>query len=150
MLAMREKMGASYAPQVYSSWPVDLDSGGAITAMAQLAPSAVPTFFATADEIANDLITNPPDADELARVTEPLRQQITRAATSSAFFMYELRGATWDPSRIDSIRTILPDYTQTTPERMQALARQYLGADRSWRLAVLPESQTEKVAAAAR
>ncbi|MCB2060664.1 MAG: insulinase family protein [Novosphingobium sp.] len=150
MLAMREKMGASYAPQVYSNWPVDLDSGGSITAMAQLAPSAVPTFFATADEIANDLITNPPDADELARVTEPLRQQVTRAATGSAFFMYELRGATWDPSRIASIRTILPDYTQTTPERMQALARQYLGADRSWRLAVLPESQAGKVTTAVR
>ena len=150
MDAMREKMGASYAPQVYSTWPVDLDSGGAITAMAQLSPSAVPTFFATADAIAADLVTNPPSWDELARVTEPLRQQVTRAATSSAFFMYELRGATRDPARIAAIHSILPDYTLTTPEEMQALAQQYLGADKSWRLAVLPESEAGVSTSAAR
>ena len=45
---MREKLGASYAPQVFSDWPLDLDSGGSITALAQLQPAAVPAFFAAA------------------------------------------------------------------------------------------------------
>jgi zinc protease len=76
---MREKTGASYSPQVFSTWPLDLDSGGSITALAQLQPDAVPVFFQTAREIAADLIATPPSADELARVTEPLLQQITRA-----------------------------------------------------------------------
>ena len=136
---MREKLGASYAPQVVSSWPVDLDSGGSITALAQLQPQDVPTFFATADEIAADLIANPPSADELGRVTEPLRQQITRAATGTAFFMYQLEGATADPSRFAAIRTILPDYTMTTPAEMQALAARYLVRDKSWRVAIVPK-----------
>lgn len=138
MDAMREKLGASYAPQVVSSWPLDLTSGGAITAMAQVQPVAVPEFFAAAREIAADLIARPPSADELARVTEPLRQQISRAATGSAFFMYQLEGATSDPVRIASVRTLLGDYTQTTPERMQALAARYLAPDKGWRLAVVP------------
>ncbi|HEY6868436.1 MAG TPA: insulinase family protein, partial [Novosphingobium sp.] len=59
---MREKTGASYAPQVVSSWPADLDSGGAITALAQLQPGDVPLFFQTADEIAADLVAKPPTA----------------------------------------------------------------------------------------
>jgi zinc protease len=139
---MRERLGASYAPQVVSNWPVDLDSGGSISAIAQLQPEAVPTFFATADEIAADLIANPPSADELARVTEPLRQQITRAATSSAFFMYQLEGATADPSRFTAIRTLLPDYTVTTPGAMQALASHYLTRDHAWRLAIVPQGQS--------
>lgn len=143
---MREKLGASYSPQVVSSWPVDLESGGSITALAQLQPEAVPTFFTTADEIAADLVANPPSADELARVTEPLRQQITRAATSSAFFMYQLEGATEDPSRFAAIRTLLPDYTQTTPQAMQELARRYLRRDASWRVAVLPQGAAGGVA----
>ena len=147
--AMREKLGAAYSPYVFSTWPLDLDSGGSITAMAQLAPSAVPTFFATAEAIASDLVTNPPGWDELDRVTEPLRQQVTRAATSSAFFMYELRGATYDPVRLAAIHSILPDYTQTTPEQMRSLAQQYLNADKSWRLAVLPQSQAAPAASAA-
>ena len=149
LTAMREKLGASYAPQVVSSWPVDLDSGGSITAVAQLEPDAVPTFFRTAGEIAADLAKNPPTADELARVIEPLRQQVTRAATSSAFFMYQLQGATADPRRIDAVRTILLDYTQTTPARMQALAAKYLNPDKAWRMAVMPQTATAKPAAVA-
>lgn len=148
--AMRERTGASYAPQVYSNWPVDLQSGGTITAVAQLQPEDVPAFFDTAKEIAADLIANPPQADELARVTEPLRQQVTRAATSSAFFMYQLEGATQDPSRIASLRTLLPDFTQTTPERMQALAKKYLDPAKGWELAVLPQGETLASATAGR
>jgi zinc protease len=144
--AMREKLGASYAPYVFSTWPVDLKAGGSITAMAQVDPKAVPVFFQTADQIAQDLITKPPTADELARVIEPLRQQITRAASSSAFFMQQLEGATTDPTRIASVRTVLTDYTETTPAAMQALAAKYLGKDASWRLEVVPEKDA-KVAA---
>lgn len=140
--ALREKLGEAYAPQVGSDWPVDLENGGAITALGQLQPRAVPVFFATADEIAADLIARPPTEDELDRVTEPLRQQLTRAATGSAFFMYQLEGASEDQRRIAAIRTLLPDYTRTTPEAMQALARKYLAKGRSWRLAVIPQGQT--------
>jgi len=139
---MREKLGASYAPQVASAWPLDLDHGGSIYAVAQLQPRDVSTFFATADEIAADLVANPASADELARVTEPLKQQITRAATGSAFFMYQLEGATADPSRFGGIRSLLQDYTVTTPAQMQELARRYLVKSRSWRLAVVPAGES--------
>lgn len=147
MDAVREKLGVSYAPYVYSTWPVDLAAGGSITAMAQLDPKSVPVFFQTADEIAQDLIANPPSADELERVTEPLRQQVTRAASSTSFFMSQLEGATSDPSRIGTVRTVLSDYTVTTPQAMQALAARYLGKDASWRLEVMPEGKPATVAA---
>jgi zinc protease len=141
--AMREKLGASYAPQVVSQWPVDLASGGSISAMAQLQPSAVPVFFATVRDIAADLIARPASADELARVIEPLRQQITRAATGSAFFMYQLEGATAEPAKFDALRTLLYDFTHASPGGMQTLATRYLGPGREWELAVIPEaSQT--------
>lgn len=146
MEAVREKLGVSYAPYVFSSWPVDLQAGGSITAIAQLDPKSVPVFFQTADEIAQDLIANPPTADELERVTEPLRQQVTRAASSTAFFMSQLEGATNDPSRIGTVRTVLTDYTDTTPQKMQILAARYLGKDRSWRLEVVPDEGKTNVA----
>jgi zinc protease len=138
---MREKLGASYAPQVMNSWPVDLASGGAMTALAQLQPKDVDTFFATADEIAADLVARPASSDELGRVIEPLRQQITRSATGSAFYMYQLEGATEDPSRIGAIRSIMQDYTITDPAVIQALARRYLIKDKAWRLAVVPDGK---------
>ncbi|GAA4041297.1 M16 family metallopeptidase [Parerythrobacter jejuensis] len=138
---MRERAGASYAPQVSSDWPVDLEEGGTITAFAQLKPEDVPTFFAAAESIASDIANNPPSADELNRVTEPLRQLISRASTGNGFWMFQLEGATYDSRRVAVIRSLLNDYSQTTPEAMQALARRYLASRPGYRLAVIPEGQ---------
>ena len=141
MEAMRERAGASYAPQVISEWPADLPSGGIIMALAQLQPQDVPTFFAEAERIASELAATPPTEDELARVTEPLRQLISRASTGNQFWLYHLEGASYDPRRINLVRSLLNDYTRTTPEIMLTLARRYLGSRPGWRLAVIPEGQ---------
>jgi len=140
--ALRERAGASYSPQVFSNWPVDIDSGGRITAIAQLEPGFVPAFFAEADRIARDLAANPPTDDELARVTGPLGQLIRRASTGNQFWLYNLEGATSDPMRVALLRTLLADYSQTTPAAMQALAARYLAPEKAYRLAVLPEGQS--------
>ena len=140
--ALRERAGASYSPQVFSNWPADIASGGRISALAQLEPAFVPVFFAQADRIAKDLAANPPTADELARVTEPLSQLIRRASTGNQFWLYNLEGATQDPERVALLRSILSDYSQTTPQAMQALAERYLGKASPFRLAIIPEGQT--------
>lgn len=142
MDALRERAGASYSPQVFSSWPTDLPSGGRITALAQLEPAFVPVFFAEAERIAKDLAANPPTADELARVTEPLGQLIRRASTGNQFWLYNLEGATEDPARTAMLRTLLADYSQTSPQAMQLLANRYLVQGGTFRLAVIPEGQT--------
>ena len=138
---LREKLGEAYSPQVVNSWPVDLNGGGNVFALANLQPGSVPTFFAAAEEIANDLSAKPVSAEELNRVTEPLRQSLTRASSSSAFFMFVIEGATTDPARYRSVRTLMNDYTETTPETMQALARKYFTPGKSWRVAVIPQGQ---------
>lgn len=139
--SLRERAGASYAPYVSADWPLDMPQGGTITALAQVSPDVVPTFFAEAEAIAADLAANPPSEDELARTLEPLRQLLNRASTGNGFWMYQLEGATYDPRRVAVIRTLLADYTQTTPEEMQALARRYLTSRPGYRLAVIPEGQ---------
>ncbi|MEM7666201.1 MAG: insulinase family protein [Pseudomonadota bacterium] len=140
--ALRERAGASYAPQVFSKWPTDLESGGTITALAQLEPEFVPIFFAEADRIAKDLAANPPTADELARVTEPLAQLIRRASTGNTFWLYNLEGSTTDPRRVALLRSLLADYSRTDPQIMQFLADRYFRQRTPLRLAVIPEGQT--------
>ncbi len=137
--AMRERAGASYAPQVISDWPVDLTSGGTITALAQLQPEDVPVFFAEADKIARDLVSTPPTKEELDRVTEPLRQLFSRASTGNTFWLFQLEGSTTDRRRVQLLPTLLDDYSRTTPQTMQFLAGRYFGRQPGWRLAVLPE-----------
>jgi len=139
LLAMREKLGASYAPQVSSDWPLDLANGGTITAVAQLQPENASRFFTVIDQIAADLAARPPSADELALVLEPMRQQLNRAATGTGFFMWQLEGASHDPQRYRGLTTVMTDSTQTTAEAMQALAQKYLAQNRAFRVEVLPQ-----------
>lgn len=139
--ALREQAGASYSPQVYSDWPADLPAGGTITAYAQLEPEYVPVFFAEADRIAMNLAANPPSTDELDRVTEPLRQLIQRASTGNQFWLRNLEGATTDPQRIALLRSLLSDYSRTSPQVMQLLAERYFGTAKPLKLAVIPEGQ---------
>ncbi len=139
--ALREKLGASYSPQVFSKWPTDINGGGRITALAQLEPGVVPIFFAEADRIARDLATTPPTEDELARVTEPLAQLVRRASTGNQFWLYNLEGATTDPQRVPLLRTLLSDYSRTSPQIMQFLADRYFAKRAPFRLAVIPEGQ---------
>ncbi len=139
---LREKLGEAYSPQVVNSWPTELSGGGNMLAIANLQPKSVPIFFATAEEIAADLVAKPVSAAELGLVTEPLKQSLTRATSSSAFFMYLIEGGTSDASRYRTVRSLLSDYTVTTPEATQALAAKYFAPGRSWRVAVIPQGQT--------
>ncbi|KPF83168.1 peptidase M16 [Novosphingobium sp. AAP93] len=136
--AMREKIGASYAPQVNSSWPLDLPSGGYLAATTQLRPGDLTAFFAASDKIAADLAATPATPDEIARVTEPMKQLITRASTGNGFYMYQLEGGALEPEKFDQLRSILTDYSAITPERLQQLAKRYLVPDKAWRLKVVP------------
>jgi zinc protease len=137
--AMREKAGASYSPYVGSDWPLDLDSGGHILALAQLPPSQVPTFFSEADRIARELVETGPSQDELARVIEPMRQLLNRAQTGHSFWLSQLQGTSTDIYRLVNLRSLMSDYTSTTPLEMQALASRYFGPYSGFRIAILPE-----------
>ncbi|HEX4847488.1 MAG TPA: insulinase family protein [Novosphingobium sp.] len=142
MNKLRESLGEAYSPSVINAWPQELNGGGNILAISNLQPKTVPVFFTVADAIAQDLVDKPITEEELALVTEPLKQQLTRASSSSAFFMYLIEGATTDPVRYRGVRNVMNDYTMTTPEAMQALARKYLGTGKSWRIAIIPQGQS--------
>jgi zinc protease len=139
--ALRERAGASYSPQVFSRWPTDIADGGRIVALAQLEPDFVPIFFAEADRISRDLAANPPTADEITRVTEPLSQRVRRASTGNQFWLYNLEGASYDPQRVRLLRSLLSDYSNTNPQIMQFLADRYFGQRTPLKLAVIPEGQ---------
>jgi zinc protease len=139
MEALRERAGASYSPFVRSSWPLDVPSGGNILAMAQLPPEQVPAFFTAADQIAADLAATGPTPDELARVTEPMRQLLNRVSNSHLFWLNELEGAAFDRNRLAWTPTFMQDYTEVTPEEMKALAARYFGGHEGFRVSVLPD-----------
>lgn len=139
--AMRERAGASYAPSVRLDWPTDIESGGSIMGFAQLRPQDVQAFFTEADRIAKELTVTPPTEDELARVTEPLRNYYERFSSGNMFLLLEVQGASRDPRRMEALRGFLNDFSQTTPDAMLTLAKRYFGGAGAWRMAVIPEGQ---------
>lgn len=136
---LRDAAGASYSPQVRNSWPLDLGQGGHLMVFSQLEPGKVDVFFDIARNIAEDLVTTPVSDDELARVTEPLRQLISRASTGNTFWQSQLSGVSGDPSRLSSLRTIMSDFTNATPEEIQSLAAEVFNDATEWKLIILPE-----------
>ena len=144
MDALRERAGASYSPYVRSTWPLDVADGGNILALAQLPPEQVPAFFAAADQIAEDLATEGPTPDELARVTEPMRQLLNRVSNSHMFWLNQLEGAAFDRNRLAWTPTFMHDYTEVTAAEMKALAARYLGGHGGFRVEVLPDSTSAR------
>ncbi len=135
----RLQAGISYSPQAFQQWPTHFREGGYVAAQSLVKPADVDKFFDLAESIAADLRANPVSADELTRNAEPLRQLIARATSGNAFWLWQLEGASYEPSKFDALRTLLSDFTGASAEELQALAQRYLPEAGGWKLVVLPE-----------
>lgn len=136
--SLREKSGASYSPYVGSDWPLDTPDGGRVMAIVQLPPRLVPGFFEQADAIARDLAEKGPTADEIERVTEPMRQLLARVRPAHMFWLGQIEGSAFDRNRLIGLVSIERDYTETSPEEMRALAARYLLPSKAVRIEVMP------------
>ena len=146
----RAEQAASYSPDMAANWPVDFNSGGYLMAYTQVKPGDVDRFFAFADSVAQDLITNPVSADELQRAVEPTKQAIERAASGNTFWLNQLKGATYDPERFTALGTLYSDYNSVTPAILQSLAKRYFVKEKAWKLVVAPEASAGTTTATAR
>lgn len=142
---LRQAAGASYSPNVQSSWPVGLASGGRLIAIGQVSPDKVPFFFQTARTIAGELASTPIGKDELQRIMLPMAQYLIRASTANQFWLRQLAGASTDPRRIDAVKAIGKDFSSITPEQLQTVAAKYLRPDRDWTMEVVPKSVAAKL-----
>lgn len=147
---MRERSGNAYSPFVSSQWPQDVEDGGTIFAMVQMEPAFVPAFFAEAQEIADDLAANGPTADELNRVTEPMKQYLVRAESGHTFWLNQLAGSTTDPLRATNLRTLYKDYADATPQEIQSVAQQFLKSRGPFKLVVMPQEKASAPATTGR
>jgi zinc protease len=134
----READGASYSPNVFSSWPTGLSSGGSFVVLSQIKPDGVENFFTRSKSIAADLIAKPVTADELKRAVGPVREQLIRATSGKWFWMQQLAGATTDPRRIAALRSWPSDLARVTPEALQAAAVKYLQPTKAFSMVILP------------
>ncbi len=138
---LREGEGASYSPNVSSNWPAFMPGGGSFVVTSQLKPAGIDRFYTLARQIAADLASKPVTADELLRTVGPMRQSIARASSGNSFWLSQLQGASGEPRRLQSLTTLSSDYARITPEELQATAKRWLAADKSFAMVVMPEGK---------
>jgi len=147
---IREQLGASYSPQAFQESSEIFDEFGLLTLLAEVNPSETPRLLATFDEVAEELKANPLPGEELARAVRPLIDQIDKDMATNNFWATRLASASWDPRRLDIIRTQKQHLEKITSADIQRLAQKYLRKDLAFRLLVEPGKQPQSPATGTR
>ncbi len=137
---LRSQAGVSYSPNVANDWPLGMPGGGKIYAIGLLPPDKTELFFQLTRSIAADLVAHPISDDEFRRALNPLGQSILRSSSSNMFWMRLVEGGSTDPKRLAGAQSLIPDFADTTPAELQALAAKYLVPSKDWSLVVVPEA----------
>ncbi|CAA9518296.1 MAG: hypothetical protein AVDCRST_MAG91-2041 [uncultured Sphingomonadaceae bacterium] len=149
MEKLREELGATYAPQVMQESSEVFDEFGLLTVFAEVKPTETSSLMAAIEAVAEELKAKPLPAEDLARAVQPLIDQIGKDMATNNFWATRLASASWDPRRLDIIRTQEAHLKKVTPADLQLVAKKYLRGDRSFKLLVEPKNQTQAAKGAA-
>jgi zinc protease len=138
----RAEQAASYSPDMANNWPESFESGGYLMAYSQVKPQDTDRFISFASEVAADLMANPVSADELQRAIEPIKQSVERASSGNTFWLGQLKGASYNPAKIDALGHLLSDYIRVDAATLQALAKKYFRTETAWKMTVMPVGKT--------
>jgi zinc protease len=115
---------------------------------AEVNPSQLDRLMQVIEEVAEGLKTAEVQPDELARAREPMLQALSRDRAGNDFWIGRLAGATWDPRRLESIRTQEQLVQAVTAADIRRIAQKYLGRGSALRLFVEPAAPAPAAAPA--
>jgi len=144
---LREREGASYAPNAAHDASETFPNWGVFFAAAEVKPENVPTFFRIARAIVADLAAHPVQADEFARAQNPVISGIERRLATNAYWIGALEDWDSDPRQIDRVRNYLADYRRLTPEDVRRAVATWVTDQGDWSMVVLPDRRTASTAA---
>jgi zinc protease len=143
---VREAAGESYSPD--GGWTGEtLVDKGRLYAHASIAPTHIDQVNAMIDEIARDLGTQGPTADELQRVVGPLLESRARSRQTNGYWsgllmsmgLPKAPGAqTGDPLELQ--KRVEQRVRSITPAKLRQLAARYMVPSNAIRVQVLPEA----------
>jgi zinc protease len=140
---LREGQALTYSPQTdYEAawaWP----GYGYVGVAVEAPPDKLAAFDTAVERIVADLQAQPVSADELERARAPRIEQIRKAQATNEYWLSVLAQGHADPRRLEAIRTSVTGLERVTAADIQAVARNYLRADRAFRMRVVPEAKPE-------
>lgn len=141
-LKIREELGETYSPASYHVASDTFTGYGYMTAMATLKPEQVPTVKPMFLEIAKKIGDGITD-DEFQRAREPQLQQLVQMRQDNRYWLTRvLVNCQSQPYRLDWCRSLMDDFSGIKKEELEALAKQYLGTERSITFGLIPHTET--------
>jgi len=135
---LREELGATYSPFVLRESSETLDDFGLIGMGAEVNPSQLERLMQVIEEVAESLTTGEVQADELERARGPMLQSLSRERAGNEFWAARLAGSTWEPRRLESIRTQEQHVQAVTAADIRRIAQKYFQRGAPIRLFVEP------------
>jgi zinc protease len=137
---IREELGVTYSPAVLGTVSETHDDFGYVGLLGEVEPAQLDRFMEAVFGVAADLQAAPITADELNRVMAPLLSTLEKDRAGNDYWSTRLGSGSWDPRRLDVIRTQEAALRRITPADIQRVAQKYLKKEASVRLVVSPKT----------
>lgn len=142
---IREELSASYSPYVYNSPSMIYDGYGVMQVVVNVNPDTADLVYGTIQDIIRDMAANGITAKELELVKKPVVNQLEVLKQKNAYWLNSvLADSRRHPERLEWTQSIIPDYSDVSPEDLMALARQYLDVNASAQIRILPKETAEE------
>lgn len=140
-IKIREELGGAYSPRA-SSRPSDTFEGyGFLMSQITVEPNMAEEIADAATELAASLAADGVSEDELNRAREPILTSLRESSRTNGYWMGAVLGRAQEfPQRLDWSRSRYSDFEAITASEIDVLAEAYLGADKVFRVIVLPET----------
>ncbi|MEN3941264.1 insulinase family protein [Prosthecobacter sp. SYSU 5D2] len=141
-IKVREELGETYSPACYHVASDTFTGYGYMTAMIECKPEQAEPIAKLVVEIAAELATGPITDDEFERAQKPLMSQLEQMRRDNRYWSQNVvRNAQEHPERIEWAKNLLSDFQGITKEEIQALAKEFLEANRAVAVKVLPKEK---------
>ena len=135
---MREELGSTYSPGLLQESSEKFDDFGLIGMLAEVDPAQIDPLLAAMHEVADDLKKTPINQDELDRSVKPLLDTLAKDRAGNEYWAGRLATASWDPKRLDIIRTQEAALRAVTAADLQRAAQKYLKKETAYTLRIDP------------
>lgn len=139
-IKVREELGETYSPACYHVASDTFTGYGYMTAMIECKPEQAASITELVIKIAAELATGPITDDEFERAQKPLMTQLEQMRRDNRYWAQNVvRNCQEHPERLDWAKNLLSDFQGISKDEIQALAKEFLEANRAVAVKILPQ-----------
>ena len=125
-IEVRERLGAAYSPGAASEFSTVYPGNGMIFIRAMSDPDKVETLVEACLDTADSLATDGATEEEVARLREPIANQLRDQLRTNSYWLSALAESHWRPESLDDVRSVQQFYANVNAEQVAPLATKYL------------------------